>query len=154
MTLSSFSNALVRNPSCSRIRAIRLRSLLVFAALLPACADNPHRARAAEYYRDAQLCRAQNLLGPRAGTDREHGFSIDSETGVDSVNYLQCLGRLGYRQDAQTDPLLKALKVCRRDAQRPAAAVSARAGGESSGIDQAAFQECLNRRGVEGNAGH
>jgi hypothetical protein len=124
---------------------------LALAALLAACAGNPknsHEATEAAYHRDAQACQARNLIQPKPRSNVAGNLSEEISAGVNTPGYLKCMDQLGYRQDPKTDPLLKALDRCRKQAARPASA-SAKAGGVelSSDIDQAAFQACMKQRG-------
>jgi hypothetical protein len=122
----------------TRYPARRLASLLSLAALIGGCAGTSVKTTTNDYYRDAQLCHAQNTAGPQ-----DH---------IDETQYLQCMARLGWKQEAGTDPLLKSLEKCQKQAEHPATA-SRKPGGKSSstGFDQAAYRECLRQRGIQGD---
>lgn len=123
---------------------------LALAALLAGCAgtSSSHEATRGAYVRDAQACQARNLIKPKVRTNLAGDLPAEIVAGVDTPNYLKCMDKLGYHQDPKTDPLLRALDKCRKQAARPAT-VTARSGsvGLSSDIDQAAFQACMRQRG-------
>jgi hypothetical protein len=128
-------------------------SLLAFplASLLGGCAGNPHQATTGEYYRDARLCHAQNLIKPKVRTNIGGNLSEDIVAGVDTANYLKCMDRLGWQQDAKTDPLLKALEKCREKTGRQVTAAKEPGGARlNPAPGRNAFQECLGQRGFEG----
>lgn len=123
---------------------------LLLAALSAGCAGNPspHQATSKEYYKDAQLCRAQNPIQPKARSNIGGNLSEDIVAGVDTGGYLQCMVRLGWKQEPKTDPLLKALDKCRKQAGQPATATAEPGGTQiSSSLDKAAFRECMKQRG-------
>lgn len=123
---------------------------LALAALLAGCAGSrpSHQATTTEYYKDAQLCRAQNPIQPKPRSNLAGNLSSEIVAGVDTEGYLRCMARLGWKQEAKTDPLLKAMEKCRQKAGPPATA-SAEPGGTQikSGLDRAAFQACMKQRG-------
>jgi hypothetical protein len=122
---------------------------LALAALLAGCAGNQHshQATKSEYYRDAQLCRDQNPIKPKPRSNIAGNLSAEIVAGVDTDGYLQCMARLGWKQDPKTDPLLKALDKCRKQAGHPATATAEPGGTQiGSGLDRAAFRECLKQR--------
>lgn len=150
MNGSSYSNSAFANWFPAGLSVPARLLLLGFPLLLAACAGNPHQARSTDYYRDAQLCRGQNPVQPPAGSGRHEPSTMDRASGVDTEGYLQCMERLGYRQDTETDPLLKALAVCRQQAEGPAAMTSSGNHKRGRGMDSAVFQACLKQRGVQG----
>ena len=121
-------------------------SFMAVALALAGCAENPHQVRAREYHRDAAVCRAQNTLGPEARANSGEVPALDAEIGIDIGKYLHCMERLGYQQDAKTDPLLKALSICGKAAART---VSGSRDRPNADFDHAAFRACLQQRGVE-----
>jgi hypothetical protein len=111
---------------------------LSLAALLGGCAETP-KTLSGDYYRDAQACHAQNVAGLQGQ--------------INKTGYLRCMARLGWTQEAGTDPLLKSLDKCRAAAEHPAAARGkSRAPEPSAGFDQTTYRECLRQRGVPGDA--
>lgn len=146
---SSFQGP-IASPVRRRIAIPAGLALLALASLLGGCAENPHQARTREYQRDSQICRAQHPLGPEVRKVPDGTDSLDAVTGIDTENYLHCMERLGYQQDAKTDPLLKALSVCRRNAERTDAGSPRKPG---SPIDYSVFRACLKQRGIEADPG-
>jgi hypothetical protein len=125
------------------------RLALAFALLAGGCAGTSSRITSDEYYRDAQLCRAQNFLNSKTTSRHQAGTpSEEAIVGVDTARYLQCMARLGWQQDAKTDPVLRALEKCQRRAERRK--VTAESGGAkpSVSLDQTAYRECLRQRGL------
>jgi hypothetical protein len=130
----------IGHPARCRIAPLGRWPLLALplAALLGGCAGTPAQTTSSDYYRDAQLCHAQNTAGPQAQ--------------IDKTEYLHCMARLGWKQEAGTDPLLKSLEKCRAEAEHPMSARrKSRRPQPSTGFDQAAYQECLRQRGVQGD---
>ena len=124
--------------------------MLILALLVGGCAGTPSGATSDEYYRDAQLCRAQNPLKSKARSNLAGNLAGEIVIGVDTTHYLQCMARLGWQQDAKTDPVLSALKKCQRKAERPAKATSEPGGAKlSASLDRTAYRECLRQRGLE-----
>lgn len=123
---------------------------LVLALLAGGCAGTPNRATSDAYYRDAQLCRAQNPLKSKVRSNLAGNLAEDIVVGVDTANYLRCMARLGWQQDAKTDPVLKAMEKCQRQAERPAKATSEPGGTKlSASLDRTAYRECLKQRGLD-----
>lgn len=123
---------------------------LALAVLLAGCAGSPsaHQATTTEYYKDAQLCRAQNPIQPKPRSNLAGNLSSEIVAGVDTDGYLRCMARLGWKQEAKTDPLLKAMEKCRQKAGPPATASTEPGGTQiKSGLDRAAFQACMKQRG-------
>ncbi len=131
-----------------------LNPMLRFApllALLTACAHDPHQAMTQDYYRDAQVCRAQSPLGVSVRVNRSGIADQRLDAGVDPNQYLLCMNRLGWRQERHTDPLLKAMATCQQQAgHAPTASATLGSVKLTSNTDRAAFRECLKQRGFEG----
>lgn len=104
------------------------------------------------YYRDAQVCHRETTIKPRVRANIGQGVSYrEFDTGTDPAAYLACMERHGWQQDAGTDPLLKALEVCREQARRPASATARNHRTRPAAYpDRAVFEECLRRRGLDG----
>jgi hypothetical protein len=122
----------------SLLRILVPLSLVLF--LQTGCAANTptqaYSAKTGPYYQDAQLCRARNpAKSPAPGAD--------PAASLDRVGYLRCMNGMGYQQDAKTDPLLKALKVC----QQGASTVSARGVKTVKPQTPAGLRDCLKHRG-------
>ncbi|CAL1239839.1 hypothetical protein [Candidatus Methylocalor cossyra] len=126
--------------------------LLPWAALLLAgCAGSSGLATTREYYRDAQLCRSQNLITSKVKANIGNVSATELKTGVDTTGYLRCLAQRGWTQQAASDPLLVALAKCHDRAERPARATRQQGTTRlGASLDRTAFQECLRQRGVQG----
>ena len=131
-------------PRNARLRLVRprLTTLLAASLILQAGCAGPAPAQAVSektgpYYADAQICRAKNpakALPPGA----------DPAAAVDATGYLKCMNRMGYQQEAKTDPLLVALKKCR---QLGTPTVSASGATSVKPPTPAMVRQCLKQRG-------
>ena len=122
------------------------RSLSCMTLSLPlllsqsACSANTpiqmHKEKTNPYYVDAQLCRARH---PDTKADATPGIA----STLDMEGYLTCMRHLGYQQDAKTDPLIKALELCRQGS------VTYSASGAQGARPQTpdGFRDCLRLRG-------
>jgi hypothetical protein len=122
------------------------------AALLAGCAEQPHQATTRDYYRDAHACRSQSPVPVEVRINAAGITTQQMDAGIDAGDYLQCMRRLGWTQDKNTDPLLKALEKCEAQAKRPVKATAEPGGAKlSSDLDRNALRECLKQRGFEGD---
>lgn len=119
--------------------------------MLAGCAGSSGLATTREYYRDAQLCRSQNLITSKVKANIGNVSATELKTGVDTTGYLRCLAQRGWTQQAASDPLLVALAKCHDRAERPARATRQQGTTRlGASLDRTAFQECLRQRGVQG----
>lgn len=125
-----------------RRRHARL-ALLAAAALLAACARSPHQVLHDSYHQDAEGCRARSPLNATATARGGANLAVPPNADVDRPRFLACMQSLGYRQDAKSDPFLKALDKCQRVALKQ----------RGADFDQSAFQSCLKQRGFRPEAG-
>jgi hypothetical protein len=127
-------------------------TLLLAAAALGGCAKSTHQALQNSYHQDAAACRAQN---PYQSRPAPGAANLDAVVSIDTQGYLGCMGKLGYRQDVKTDPLLKAIHRCESLATRTRAVT---ASGRQVGtvFDESAYRACMKERGfaAEANASH
>jgi hypothetical protein len=138
-------------PHPARRAAARGLPLAACAALLIGCGQMPHQATTRDYYRDAQACRVQSPVDVEVRINQAGISNQSLAAGMDKDQYLQCMQKLGWRQDQQTDPLLKALEKCQAKAERRIK-VQPEPGGArlSSSLNQEAFRQCMKQRGFEG----
>lgn len=131
---------------------MRLVTFLLLPLLVSACATSqPYQAMTQNYYHDAQTCRAQSPQNITVRVNRSGLTDQRLDSGFDANQYLQCMNRLGWRQERNTDPLLKAMETCQQQASHlPTATAEGRGVKLGASLDQAAFRECLKQRGFEG----
>lgn len=104
---------------------------IILLLLTAGCSENPYKKIGTTYQQDIQRCGA-SLLYTQA--------MEESAATLDTKYYLTCMEKRGYHQDAQTDPLLKAVEKCRKKANSP-------------GVDRLkTFDTCLTERGFSPTA--
>ncbi len=131
--------AITEKPAQHHRLAIAL--MLLTGLLGTGCAANTPKQGLAEktqpYYQDAQLCRAKS-------PDKALPPGEDPAARVDQAAYLKCMKQAGYQQEANTDPLLAALKRCQKEGTKTVSA-----SGEQGQLPPTptAIRSCLKSRG-------
>lgn len=139
-------------PDFSSLAARGIPLAAALAALLAGCAEQPHQATTRDYKRDAQTCRSQTPVPVEVRINAAGITTQQMDAGIDAREYLQCMQRLGWSQDKDTDPLLKALEKCEAQAKRPVKATPEAGGTKlSSDLDRSVLRECLKQRGFDGD---